>query len=540
MKRIVPVIILLAVIGGGYWWFTQAEAGVLSTAVALEPAAGLTGSGTIEAETVAITAELGGRIIELKVDEGDEVRAGQVLVELDKVDLLAQQVQLESALATAKANLELVSASARPEDVAMAEAQLAQAEVARDGAKLTWTRAQALVNDPHELEARINQMQAQVTEAERSLELAQINLKRMDIQAEAASRNQSNNVGLAENEAAQYRFQAAQLRVEMADVALAGVKQQVEHLIRLRDRPLALIAQANAAETTYHQAEAAVLAAEANLVAVKAEATPEDVAVARAQVLEAEAALAALQVQLAKQTLTAPRDGLISQKLVNPSELAAPGAMLLELKDINRVDLVVYIPETRIGQVQIGQKVHVYVDAYGDDIFEGTVTFIAHEAEFTPRNVQTREERVNLVFAVKIGLDNTDQRLKPGMPADAEILPELQATEAATVPVPTAQPAATLAPTATATAARISATPTAEPTSTPAEAGPTTQAEVITWWLNVRSEPDPNQPVIALLAKGDIVPVIDVDPNSGWLQVQLPGEQNTGWISGNPAYVSLK
>jgi multidrug resistance efflux pump len=375
---------------------------------------------------------------------------------------------------------------------------------------------------------------------ERSLELAQINLKRMDIQAEAASRNQSNNVGLAENEAAQYRFQAAQLRVEMADVALAGVKQQVEHLIRLRDRPLALIAQANAAETTYHQAEAAVLAAEANLVAVKAEATPEDVAVARAQVLEAEAALAALQVQLAKQTLTAPRDGLISQKLVNPSELAAPGAMLLELKDINRVDLVVYIPETRIGQVQIGQKVHVYVDAYGDDIFEGTVTFIAHEAEFTPRNVQTREERVNLVFAVKIGLDNTDQRLKPGMPADAEILPELQATEAATVPVPTAQPAATLAPTATATAARISATPTAEPTSTPAEAGPTTQAEVITWWLNVRSEPDPNQPVIALLAKGDIVPVIDVDPNSGWLQVQLPGEQNTGWISGNPAYVSLK
>jgi multidrug resistance efflux pump len=540
MKRIVPVIILLAVIGGGYWWFTQAEAGVLSTAVALEPAAGLTGSGTIEAETVAITAELGGRIIELKVDEGDEVRAGQVLVELDKVDLLAQQVQLESVLATAKANLELVSASARPEDVAMAEAQLAQAEVARDGAKLTWTRAQALVNDPHELEARINQMQAQVTEAERSLELAQINLKRMDIQAEAASRNQSNNVGLAENEAAQYRFQAAQLRVEMADVALAGVKQQVEHLIRLRDRPLALIAQANAAETTYHQAEAAVLAAEANLVAVKAEATPEDVAVARAQVLEAEAALAALQVQLAKQTLTAPRDGLISQKLVNPSELAAPGAMLLELKDINRVDLVVYIPETRIGQVQIGQKVHVYVDAYGDDIFEGTVTFIAHEAEFTPRNVQTREERVNLVFAVKIGLDNTDQRLKPGMPADAEILPELQATEAATVPVPTAQPAATLAPTATATAARISATPTAEPTSTPAEAGPTTQAEVITWWLNVRSEPDPNQPVIALLAKGDIVPVIDVDPNSGWLQVQLPGEQNTGWISGNPAYVSLK
>jgi multidrug resistance efflux pump len=127
-------------------------------------------------------------------------------------------------------------------------------------------------------------------------------------------------------------------------------------------------------------------------------------------------------VQLDKLSLTAPRDGLVSQKLVNPGELAAPGAVLVEISDIETVDLTVFIPETRIGQVKIGQKALVYVDAYEGEEFEGKVSFIAHEAEFTPRNVQTQEERVNLVFAVKITLDNTDHRLKPGMPADAEIV----------------------------------------------------------------------------------------------------------------------
>jgi multidrug resistance efflux pump len=418
MKRIIPVIIILAAVAGGYWWYNQPTASALDPTV--EPP--LVGSGSIEAETVAITAELGGRIIELLADEGEEVTAGQILIELDKSDLLAQQVQLEAMVATAKANLESVSASARPEDIAVAEAQLSQAKVTRDGLKMVWETVDQLVNDPHELEAQINLGQARVTDAEKNLEMAKVNLKRAEIQAEATSRNQSDNVALVQNEVAQYQLQAAQIGVKIAEVGLEGTNQQVGHLIRMRDQPLFLITQANAAEAAYQQAEAAVLVAEANLTAVKANPTPEDIAVAKAQVREAEVTLAAVQVQLDKQTLTAPRDGLISQKLVNPGELAAPGAILMELSDIDTVDLTVFIPETRIGQVKIGQKALVEVDAYPDEVFAGNVSFIAHEAEFTPRNVQTQEERVNLVFAVKITLDNPDHRLKPGMPADAEIV----------------------------------------------------------------------------------------------------------------------
>jgi hypothetical protein len=351
------------------------------------------------------------------------------------------------------------------------------------------------------------------------------------------------NEGLVQHDVAQYQLQAARARLEMAEIALAGAQRQVEHLGSIRDRPLQLIARANTAEAAYHQAEAAVLVAAANLAAVKADPTAEDIAVAHAKVQETEAALAALEVQLAKQNLTAPRHGLVAQKLINPGELAAPGAVLLELSDIETVDLTVYIPETQIGRVKIGQPAQVSVDAYDDEQFEGTVSFIAHEAEFTPRNVQTQEERVNLVFAVKISLDNDDQRLKPGMPADARILITSQPGYSSTRPLPqptasrSVRPTVTAPATSTSVPTRAEVSPTVAPSPTAAE--PTTYAEVLTWGLNVRSGPGVDYPVVSWLPQGTLVLVLEIDPETGWLQVPLPASEKIGWISANPAYVSL-
>ena len=190
MKRIIPIIIIIAAIAGVYWWTTHSTAAGTAEATENE----LVGSGSIEAETVAITAELGGRVLTLHVAEGDEVSAGDLLIELDQADLLARQIQLEAAVETTYTNLELVSASARPEDVALAEAHLEQSRAARDGAELVWQQAGRLASSPHELETRINRMKVQVTDAEKRLEMARVNLKRAEIEAEAASRNQSNNI----------------------------------------------------------------------------------------------------------------------------------------------------------------------------------------------------------------------------------------------------------------------------------------------------------------------------------------------------------
>ena len=536
MKYILPVIIVLAVIGGGYWWFNQSPATTHETTA---NSIVLVGSGTIEAETLAITAELGGRVVALNVAEGDPVKAGQILVELDKADLSVQQTQLEVTLAKARANLDLVSAPARPEDVAAARAHLAQAEVARDGIGLTWLSLKALVENPLELEAEINRARTRITQAEYNLEQVKVNLKRAEIGTEAAGRSQATvlggNEGLVQYEVAQSQVQAARTGIEMAEVALVGAQKQVEHLVQIRDNPLQLIVQANAAEASFRQAEAAVLAAEANLAAVKAGPIAEDIDVARAQLREAETAIAAGEVQLAKQPLTAPQAGLISKQLVQVGELASPGTTLLELSDIETVDLTVYIPETRIGRVKIGQTVRAYVDAYPNQVFEGVVSFIAHEAEFTPKNVQTQEERTNLVFAVKITMDNADHRLRPGMPADAEILLASDVSAAATP-----SPVVELAVEPTVTPPQVTAARTVQPIPTPTQVNLGPRAEVLSWALNVRSGPALEQPVIARLSQGDTVPILDSDPATGWLQVQLPAGQRIGWITGSSTYVSIR
>jgi HlyD family secretion protein len=129
-----------------------------------------------------------------------------------------------------------------------------------------------------------------------------------------------------------------------------------------------------------------------------------------------------LQVQVDKMSLTSPLSGLVSNRAIHVGETASPGATLMTIANLEEVKLTVYIPENRYGRIQLGQQVDVEVDSYPGQVYQGQVVYISSEAEFTPRNVQTKEERVNTVFAVKILIPNPDRDLKPGMPADATIV----------------------------------------------------------------------------------------------------------------------
>jgi HlyD family secretion protein len=432
MRRVIPILILLILIGAGvYWWTTQREPAATSLAAPGSLPSGdapdnrIFGSGTIEAEIVAITTEIGGRIVAMHADKGDEVERGDLLVELDTSLLRANQNQLEAALASARANLAEVSAPPRPEDVAAAKAELQQAEADRDGAYVVWQEMASIVEDPLELNVQIDAARGELAILEKQVEAAQAELKAAEIQRDEAARNQLNDEAITMSQVAVKQADAARANLAAAEAELGGGQRQLALLVAMRDNPLVLIAQANAAQTAYEQAEAAVVVAEAELASVKAGPRLEDVAIAEAQVQQAQAALASVDVQLDKLNLTAPRDGVITDRPADPGELATPGAILMNLGDLDQVTLTVYIPETQIGRVRVGQTARVEVDAYPGETFEGSVAFIAPEAEFTPKNVQTEEERVNLVFAVKITLDNPDHRLKPGMPADAEIISDL-------------------------------------------------------------------------------------------------------------------
>ena len=555
-------------------------------------------SGTIEAEEITVAAEMGGRIVALLADEGDEVAAGGVLVELDRTIWLAQREQAEAAVAQARAGLDAAraqlaqaKAGARPEEVAQAEggvaaaraglkaaqgqqaaaeanlkvagAQLSAAKVAQTNAELLITAAQANLDRAEaqrsaasvaqtnaELlvtaaqagldgaEAQLAMVQAGATKDdiaitqsavegaqaqldqlqagpdEETVEIAKLNWDLASIvllQAQLERDATKDAPGVpgyqkdlvdAAVSAAEIAARIAQLQHQLAAkgapdeqirIAQAAVRQVQAQLDKVKagarseevdmaqagvDAAQAQLAQAeagivaakanvdtaqagvDAAQVQLAQAEAGVDAAKVNvdtakagveaaqaaaiiaqagtdaaqaqldqaqasLELLKAGARSEqislleaNVAQARAAMAGAEAALKALDAQMERMTLAAPVGGIVVERLVHPGELASPGGSLFTLANLDEVTLTVYVPETDLGQVWLGQTVEVAVDAYGD-IFTGQVSHIASRAEFTPKNVQTQEERVHMVFAVKIQLDNADHRLKPGMPADA-------------------------------------------------------------------------------------------------------------------------
>jgi HlyD family secretion protein len=388
-----------------------------------EAAGVIEASGTVEAEEVVIASEFGGRIEDILADEGDEVDEGQLVVVLDTALLEAQLGEAEAALDAAQANLERVEAGARPGEIRVAEALLDQAIAARDGAEMAWQDALALRDNPQQLNAQIDQARTQVELAERGVAQAQAQLETLKIQRDAlagAGDDQSKTTYAALDQ----QVQAAGAAVAISEETLAGARVQLDNLSGMRSNPVALNAAVNQAKARCDDAVAAVEVAQASLDALLARPTAEEVSIAQAQVSQAEAALGMLQVQFDKMSLRSPLGGLVSNRPINVGETASPGATLMTIANLEEVKLTVYIPENRYGRIQLGQSVNVQVDSFPDRVYEGSVVYISSEAEFTPRNVQTKEERVNTVFAVKILIPNPDHELKPGMPADATIVAE--------------------------------------------------------------------------------------------------------------------
>lgn len=131
-----------------------------------------------------------------------------------------------------------------------------------------------------------------------------------------------------------------------------------------------------------------------------------------------------LELQLDKMSIRSPMDGIVARRSLRTGEVASPGSTIMVVSNLDQVELTLYVPEREIGRVKPGQRAEVKVDSFPKESFPGLVTFIATRAEFTPRNVQTQQDRLSLVFAVKVRIPNPDLRLKPGMPADAVIRTE--------------------------------------------------------------------------------------------------------------------
>ncbi len=375
-------------------------------------------SGVIEGTKVNVVTEVGGRIINLAVDQGDSVTAGQPIVTLDEAALLAQVKQAQAAVSAAEANLAQVKAGSRREAIEAAAAAVQQAEAEQAGAALTLSNTLKIRNNPQQLDAQLDAARSSVKLAEQSVSVAQTKL------AEARYWRDFYDNDHSKRETLDKQIGIAQKNLKAAQAQLNGAKAQLAALQVMRSNPIGLQAQVNQTRSAYSLTVASAAVAAANLADLKAGPTPEDIAEAAAKVQQAQAQLKLAQAYQSRTQIAAPLTGLVTDRSAHVGETVQPGAPLLSIVNLDMVDMIVYVAQAQLPRVKVGSPVKVYADAYPNEVFTGEVASIAQQAQFSPRDTQTKDDRTSIVFAVKVRLPNADQRLKAGMTADAEI--ELQ------------------------------------------------------------------------------------------------------------------
>jgi HlyD family secretion protein len=349
-------------------------------------------SGHVEVTEVDMSFRLPGHVSRLLVDEGDHVKQGTLLAELDQHVLKARRDQAQAQVRELDAKGAALALSIKiKEDVLSAEIRKAQAGVSAAEARYRSLKTGSRKEEIAEAAAARDRAKTEWENRRRDFMRMKALFERQIIsfsQYDAARTSE---------EAARAAYEAAEERYKLVK---AGPRQE-----------MVLEGQANLAGS-----DAALSAAEAARREI--DRLKLDLKALQAQAEQARAALAIAQDDLANSRMHAPFDGFVTVKDVEEGEFVQAGSPVLTLAQLDRVWVKTYVPETQLGRVFYGQKADVISDTFPGKRYPGTVTYISAEAEFTPKNVQTKEERVKLVYRIKVSLENPDQELKAGMPVD--------------------------------------------------------------------------------------------------------------------------
>jgi HlyD family secretion protein len=387
LRIVMLPIVILAITGAAYLLWRNHQ-----------PESGLTLSGNIEVTDSTVAFQTAGRLAERLADEGMEVQQGEVLARLDSTELAHQVALAEANLQAVQAQLKLLEAGSRPEEIGQARAQLSQAT-----ARLEELQHGSRPQDIQQAQAAVDQAQAQLDNAKAQAALRESELKRQEqlYQAGVVPAQQYDQVATA--------CETARTQVAAAEQGVAAARERLS------------LAQEGPRSEQVDQARAGMQAAASMYQLALNGPRAETVEQARAQVAAAQQQLELARTKLGYCAAVCPLTGVVLTEAAEPGEYLQPGSPVLTVADLDHPWLRAYINESDLGRVKLGQAVHVTVDSFPGQAFDGHVTFIASEAEFTPKQVQTHEERVKLVYRVKIEIDNQEHELRPGMPADAHI-----------------------------------------------------------------------------------------------------------------------
>ena len=381
----VAVVLAGLALTGWSWWGTRRNARDVISA-----------SGRIEVTEVNVGSKVTGRIIALTVDEGTDVKQGQLIATLEGDELEAQLRQARAAQQSAEAKLAQARIVLRVEPITV-KSQIRQAE---EALRATEERLGLLRTGPRTQE--IEEGRANLRQAQARLDIARLTRDRSRaLLTDGAISKQEVDRTDTDYDAAEAAMRAA--RERLGTLEEGSRAEDIRMAQAERDRAAAALEAARAGAAT---------------VDIRAQ----EVQVAEAAVREAQANVKRLETQVAELQVFAPLDATVLTKAVEVGEVVAAGKPLVLLGDLDHPWIKVYVPETVVGKIRLGTPARVFVDSFPGRPFQGTVSWVADQAEFTPKNVQTAEERVNLVYAVKITIQNAQRKLKAGMPADAEIL----------------------------------------------------------------------------------------------------------------------
>ena len=388
-KRIIVIVAVLVVAGAAayaFWGFGR------------RPDDRIVVSGNIELTEVNIAFKTAGRLIERNVDEGDNVKKAQILARLDRDQLVAQRAREVASLEAAVTQVAQAETSIQWEKANLAaDIEQKRADLSSNDSKLLELRNGSRPQEIQDSKAAVDAAQAEWDRAKRDWERAQTLFKDDDISSEQYDQFRN-------------RWQSAQ----------AALKQAQERYALVVAGPRTEQVEAQAAQVQH--ARGALKMAEANALELKRREQDSDTR--RAEITEAKASIAMIDSQLADTIAYSPVDGVVLVKAADVGEVLAPGTTVVSVGDIDHPWLRGYIDEKDLGKVKIGSKAKLTTDSYPGKVYAGHVSFIASEAEFTPKQIQTQQERVKLVYRIKIEVENPGRELKSNMPADAEIVTE--------------------------------------------------------------------------------------------------------------------
>jgi HlyD family secretion protein len=341
-------------------------------------------SGTVEARTISLGSRAGGRVQQVLVKEGDRVKRGDRIVVLEPGDWPAQLQQAEAQLAMTRATLDKLKAGARPEEIAAAKARSQGAQAALQETT-AGTRSEELAS----AQARLAAQQVAVDKAQKDAE----RLHRLAAAGAAVPADVDN----------------ADLAVRAAIAQRDALTHQLDELRHGARREQVAQAAARAAEVR------------ASEQLVTAGSRVEDIRVAEAQVQGAQGKVDQIKAMIDELAIKAPADARVEALDLRPGDLIAPSATAVTLVEDDQLYVRIYVPETQLGHVHIGATVAIRVDSFPDETFPGVVQHINSVGEYSPRNLQTADERADQMFATRIGLSKGADRLRAGMAATIEV-----------------------------------------------------------------------------------------------------------------------